>query len=128
MSDEHNAWEALQRRIAQAALPDFLLKEDTIGFYASEQTYKGKTFAKRYAIVVDGKVIGHVERRLATRERKTPGKRYVNARWYSPGWFQVNKSGRDLERYSRKDAVEAVLRDFIRDKLTEEQEQKNAQV
>lgn len=65
---------------------------------------------------VGGEVIGFVHYRLVTRERRTPGKQYVNARWHSPGWV----AGDDRfsapswhEKFSRKDVLESLVRDWV---------------
>jgi hypothetical protein len=78
-------------------------------------TYNRKTVnLPTYEVVLDGKVIGRVERGMLTRERRTPGKRYVNARWRSPGWRYYTGTGtawgRSLEATSRRDGVERILR------------------
>ena len=57
-----------------------------------------------------GKVIGTVERRMVTRERKTPGRTYVNARWQSPGWVRRHGAGdRPLECYTKRGGIEDLL-------------------
>lgn len=65
----------------------------------------------------NGSVIGTVERRMLTRERKTPGRRYVNARWESPGWVRHHGtsswSGRGLECSTKREGIESLLRDAL---------------
>lgn len=65
----------------------------------------------------NGNVIGAVERRMLTRERKTPGRRYVNARWESPGWVRQcgtsPHSGRGLECSTKREGIESLLRDAL---------------
>lgn len=65
-------------------------------------------------VIFGGEVIGHIEYRMFTRERRTPGKRYVNARWEVPGW-EVRAVGQNYSRQeesSRKRAVDQVYRMF----------------
>lgn len=65
----------------------------------------------RYDVLVDGEVVGSVARETVTRERRTPGRRYVNARWTALGWFYYTTDShrRSPERSSRADAVTQVL-------------------
>lgn len=63
----------------------------------------------------DDQVIGTVERRMVTRERRTSGRRYVDARWESPGWVRRRSAGgRALECYTKRDGIEALLRAALR--------------
>ena len=64
-----------------------------------------------FDVVLDGEVIGQVARRMLTRERRTPGRRYVDARWTSPGWVYIEKGQwRSREVGSRREGVEHLLR------------------
>ncbi len=65
-----------------------------------------------FRVEIDGRMVGRVKYAMVTRERRTPGKRYVNARWQSPGWLYVDGDGdyRYFECYSRKDGVERIIR------------------
>lgn len=77
-------------------------------------TYKRRAVRlPSYRLLVDGEVVGTVERAMLTRERRTPGRRYVNARWQSPGWRYRRGIGwaRGFECSSRRDGVEQLLRD-----------------
>lgn len=48
-----------------------------------------------YSVIVDGTVIGKVERYYPTIERRSSGKRYVNARWTAktPAWRAIYLEG-----------------------------------
>lgn len=77
--------------------------------------HKGKEIAlPAYDVVLNGQVVGRVSKTMITRERRTPGNRYVNARWQSPGW-RYNRLGsrfsRGWECGSRKDGIERLLMD-----------------
>lgn len=48
-----------------------------------------------YDVYLNGVVIGRVWRGLATFERKTAGRVYVNSRWQSPRWFAETTAGPD---------------------------------
>jgi hypothetical protein len=70
---------------------------------------------KRYAVCVDGDIIGHIEQHKPTFERKTKGKMYANSRWMSKAWHWIwwRKGGRieyRLFRRVRKEAIEQLLR------------------
>lgn len=80
-------------------------------------------------VVVDGEVIGSIAYVMLTRELRTPGRMYVNARWESPGWkyaAKVYNSAREglgfargIEAYSRADAVKRLLWEWRRRKEAE---------
>lgn len=72
-----------------------------------------KVTLSSYRVLLDGKEIGKVARRMITRERRTPGRRYVDARWESPGWRYGSVSdGRPRwEVTSRREGVERLLRE-----------------
>lgn len=73
------------------------------------------TIDRMWEVTIDGEVIGYIHYRLLTREQRTLGKRYVNSRWQSPGWTRsATKHGRDLEVYSKKDAIERLVSDHHR--------------
>lgn len=67
----------------------------------------------KFEVLLDGLPIGIVERVMLTRERRTPGRRYVNARWQSPGWryrpgaTPYGWGGREVP--SRREGVERLL-------------------
>lgn len=67
------------------------------------------TVDREWTVTLDGVVIGRITYSMITRERKTPGRRYVNSRWESPGWRAYLPSagayGYGRESYSRADAV-----------------------
>jgi len=63
-------------------------------------------------VLLDGVRLGRVARVPIERERRTPGRRYVNARWYSPGWKCYPADGSWApEAQSRRDGVERLLED-----------------
>lgn len=63
----------------------------------------------------DGEVVGYVSRRLVNRERRTPGKRYVDARWRVAAWgWSLDQYGRFREVPSKAAGVEGLLRDHAR--------------
>lgn len=65
-----------------------------------------------YEVRHDGEVIGYVKRSMLTRERRSPGLRYVHARWQSPGWqYGREKHGRMIECSSAKDGAERLVRE-----------------
>lgn len=68
------------------------------------------TVGREWEVSLEGKVIGTVVYRLFSRERRTPGRTYVNARWNSPGWgYRADLLSPTIEAYSKKDAVEKIL-------------------
>lgn len=72
---------------------------------------------RRYSVTLDGQVIGYVEYRMATRETKSEGRRYVNSRWSSPGWYACRTEfGRGYESpdYTRQGAVSYLIRQMGR--------------
>lgn len=82
-------------------------KEGEVVPHRGKDVRVGQTFEVSWG----GKVIGSVERRMVTRERKTPGRRYVDARWESPGWVRRRGTGgRALECYTKTEGIEALLR------------------
>ena len=69
------------------------------------------TVGRMWEVSLGGEVIGYIHYRLLTREQRTPGKRYVNSRWRSPGWTTSDTMhGRNVEAYSKKDAIERLVR------------------
>lgn len=80
-------------------------------------TYKRETISlPEYEVVLNGTAIGRVYRAMLTRERRTPGRTYVNARWYSPGWRynssdQRHWGSRGFEATSRRDGIERLVRE-----------------
>lgn len=82
---------------------------------SEEATYKRKPVTlTEYQVLLDGQVIGRVRRALLTRERRTKGRTYVDARWQSPGWVYTREDrryGRAWDALSRKNGVERLLMD-----------------
>lgn len=77
---------------------------------------------REWEVSIDGEVIGYVVYRMLTREQRTPGRRYVNRRWQSPGWeYRENSYWRGFEAYSKKDAIERLVRGHERAKKNQEQ-------
>lgn len=73
-----------------------------------------------YELSYEGEVIGYAQRRLVTREQRTPGRRYVNRRWESPAWLACDGPGRyerGFEKLSRKDVAYSLLFDHLRDQM-----------
>jgi hypothetical protein len=54
---------------------------------------------------------------MVTRERRTPGRRYVDARWESPGWLYTSGAtryaSRSYDASSRKDGIERLIREAV---------------
>ncbi len=80
-------------------------------------------------VLYDGEVIGSIVYRMFTREQRTPGKMYVNSRWQSPGWGYRSGEARSaydfhrpLEAFTKKDAVESIVRDHERNTKTPNKE------
>lgn len=71
------------------------------------------TTGQTFTVALDGEIIGTVERAMVTRESRTPGKRYVNARWYSPGWLYrigpVGESRRGIESSTKREGIERLV-------------------
>ncbi len=68
------------------------------------------TVNREWDVYLDDVKIGSIVYRLMTREQRTPGRRYVNSRWESPGWEAITVgSWRGLERSSKKDAIEYLV-------------------
>ncbi len=69
-----------------------------------------------YDVLREGVVIGHVYQDLATFERRTPGRMYVNARWSNVRWFFDHKEKigdvvfdrRSTDYRTRVDAIEGL--------------------
>ena len=96
-----------------------MTQQVTLHLLATEQVQVGR-YDKRdetlswYEVRLDGTPIGGVARQMITRERRTPGRRYVNARWQSPGWTYSKRSGRyagGFQCSGRRDGVERLLGD-----------------
>jgi len=67
---------------------------------------------KAYDVILDGVMIGRVFEAMATFERKTRGRTYVNSRWRSPRWYQEQLGQMTSFRTyfeTRKQAAEALL-------------------
>lgn len=64
-----------------------------------------------------GQVLGVVERRMLTRERKIPGRRYVEARWESPGWvtYGPNSLGsKAMECFTKREGISALTMNYTK--------------
>lgn len=74
------------------------------------------TKLKEYDVfaTIDGErvKVGRVFQDLATFERKTPGRTYVNARWSSPRWYAQLPSAYVRGSYfeSRREATEGLMK------------------
>lgn len=68
---------------------------------------------REWEVYLDGTMIGSIRYGLITRERRTPGRTYVNARWSSPGWTYAYPSDpgyqRWLEGFSKAESVRYLL-------------------
>lgn len=85
---------------------------ELVVIHTHTDTYKRAPITlTEYDVLLNGVVLGRVGKAMITRERKTPGKRYVNARWYSPGWHYCHHRGRYFECASRRDGIERLLHD-----------------
>lgn len=76
-----------------------------------------------YEIALDGERLGFAHYRMLTRERSTPGRQYVSARWHSPGWVtsdEADDAPSYREQPSRKAVIESLLGD--RDQRAKEQD------
>lgn len=72
---------------------------------------KNVRIGQTFEVTLDGKVLGRVSRHLVTRERRTPGRRYVNARWQSPGWVnQIGTEGHWFECRTKREGIEGLFR------------------
>lgn len=71
---------------------------------------------QRFEVSLEGKVLGFVERRMLTRERRGEGMRYVYARWESPGWVHLGTgwSSRGFECPSKIEGVRTLVREELR--------------
>lgn len=65
---------------------------------------------REWAVDVNGEFVGTVRYGLLNRERKSPGKRYVNARRDSPGWTYIYPGQfRGVEAYSKTEAIDRLI-------------------
>lgn len=97
------------------------------------QTYRGRhrgqsrtvKIDRVWHVYADGVPVGAIAYVMLTRETRSRGRTYVNTRWSSPGWVwsatppnpdlptpYFTRSG--IEAYSRKDAVDRILREHER--------------
>lgn len=86
-----------------------------------ERTIRGRNrrtdaTLKRYAVLVDGEEVGHVEQGVHTRQIKPRGSRIVSYRWEGIGWdasvsLRSNVFMRDKD--TRWRAVQEVLREHF---------------
>lgn len=80
------------------------------------------TIDRVWEVILLGEVIGHIRYAMITRERRTPGRRYVNARWQSPGWeYKTPEYHRWWEGYTKRESIERVVREN-ESRLREEQQ------
>lgn len=83
--------------------------------YRAKSGKKTVRINRVYRCMVDGHQAGFIRYMMLTRERSTPGKRYVNSRWSSPGWAaDENLHGRAFECDSLKHGAERTARDHRR--------------
>lgn len=54
------------------------------------------TINRVFHVIFDGRVIGSIAYKMFTRESRSKGARYVNARWSSPGWTYTTREMRDV--------------------------------
>jgi len=74
------------------SLPDGVTLEQTREGYQIE--HRGRrsrekrtiTVDRQWYVYLDGELIGQIEYAMLTRETGPAARRYVSARWYSPGW------------------------------------------
>lgn len=76
-------------------------------------THRGKTIivGQEFDVYLLGTFIGKVRRSMATRERRTPGRTYVNARWQSPAWQRARPDVYPtwLENDSRASCIRSLI-------------------
>lgn len=67
-----------------------------------------------YDVYLDGVPIGSVARAKVTREQRTPGRRYVNARWQGVAWriSGIDALSRSREVYSRTDGIRSLIEQY----------------
>lgn len=80
------------------------------------------TIDRVWEVILLGKVIGHIRYVMITHEQRTPGRRYVNARWQSPGWeYKTDEYRRWWRGYTKRESIERVVREN-ESRLREEQQ------
>jgi len=86
------------------------------GYTFGEKVDLGYRGEGRQVVAEDGTVLGVVYKGTRTWERRTPGRRYVNARGETPCWYiHGDGSGRYRISYdTRKQAAEELVRDHPR--------------
>lgn len=68
------------------------------------------TVGREWDVFRGGVRLGAVRYEMVTRERRSPGLRYVHARWQSPGWrYKPEGLGFWQESPSKKAAVESIV-------------------
>ena len=97
--------------------------------YRGRRSYRPRTIrvGRVWHVLYDGEVIGAILYALRTRERRTSGRGYVDARWQSPAWLLIRGEkakeatlgyasafGRAGEATSKKAAVESIVLDHER--------------
>jgi hypothetical protein len=79
--------------------------------YGQKRTVK---IDRKWNVFEGEELIGTISYGMITRERKSPGKMYVNARWQSPGWTyreatHVGLPSRSVEGSSKKNCVDRLM-------------------
>lgn len=67
------------------------------------------TIDRAWDVLLDGEKIGTIEYTMITREQRTPGKRYVNKRWRSPGW-RTHRAGEGAYRHESDTKARGIQR------------------
>jgi hypothetical protein len=85
----------------------------TVGRRAA--TKRVVTVGREWRVEVDGVHVGDISYDMVTRERRTPGRTYVNARWESPGWRHRDPGdfARWFEGHGKADCIERLVRDNL---------------
>jgi hypothetical protein len=65
---------------------------------------------REWSVSVDGEFLGTLRYSLVSRERRSEGKRYVNARWDAPAWTYLYPGEfRGIEAFSKADAIDRLV-------------------
>ena len=101
-----------------------LINEGHPRTYSPKRSFGRKTITigRVWQVLYNGEVIGGIRHDMMTRERRIPGRMYVESRWESPGWQRTAKDPaehwnafhRALESSSRKSAIESIVWDHER--------------
>lgn len=108
-------------RIPEGVEVELLIDGDWIE-YSGKRSWSDKKrirVNRLWVVKKDGKVIGAIRYVMITREQRTPGRRYVNSRWESPGFesWSCDEAPRSIydgpiyrrEAFSKSDAIESIL-------------------